>query len=111
MNLGTFKDPQTRKVLKCQDKDGDMQKFIKFNVTLKVYVHKGSLFWVTATTEYVLKFTFYHTSTNYAGYLFYLTSIVCPFLPFLLSTVGRQLGGICHTDKLTYKKWQPVVVR
>jgi hypothetical protein len=49
MNLGTFKDPQTRKVLKYQDKDGDMQKFIKFNVTLKVYVHKGSLFWVTAT--------------------------------------------------------------
>ena len=54
MNLETFKDPQARKVRKCQDKDGDIQRFSKVNVTLKVYVHKGSLLWVTATTEYVL---------------------------------------------------------
>jgi len=88
-----------------------MQRFSKVIVTLKVYVHKGSLLWVTATTKYVLKFIFYHICTNYAGYLFYLTILVCHFLPLLLSTVDRQLSGICHSDKLTYKKWQPVVAR
>jgi hypothetical protein len=60
-----------------------MQGFSKVNVTLKVCVHKGSLLWGTATTKYVLQFIFYHICTNFAGYLFYLTSIICHFLPLL----------------------------